>query len=159
MADSAPAEFGRSSGEFINVVTKVRDERHARDAPRIPEVDWPYLAPFGRHSPFRLLSGAVGDTIGGAIRQNKLFYFAASTSSFHPDQAGGTQPHRPRAGQLLRQQIQRSPRERPDHAGKQCHRHPGEDRLVCQPQESVHGALQFRSRAAAERHLRCQAVG
>src|SRR5215467_1612097 len=77
VADSAPAEFGRSSGGFINVVTKsgtndVHGTLHEYQK-------WTGLT--SRLSDGTRLSGFAqeqfGGTIGGAIKKNKLFYFAA----------------------------------------------------------------------------------
>ncbi len=77
VADGAPAEFGRSSGAFINVVTKSgTNETHgtAHEYQR-----WTGLT--SRQSDGTRLSGfsqeQFGGTIGGPIRKNKLFYFAA----------------------------------------------------------------------------------
>src|SRR6266478_3241005 len=77
VSDSAPAEFGRSSGGFINVVTKSgTNETHGT----LHEYQkWTGLT--SRLSDGTRLSGfsqeQFGGTIGGAIRRNKLFYFAA----------------------------------------------------------------------------------
>ena len=77
VADSAPAEFGRSSGGFINVVTKSgTNDLHGT----LHEYQkWTGLT--SRLSDGTRLSGFAqeqfGGTIGGAIKKNKLFYFAA----------------------------------------------------------------------------------
>src|SRR5215813_8689940 len=77
VADSAPAEFGRSSGGFINVVTK--SGTNALHGTLHEYQKWTGLT--SRLSDGTRLSGfsqeQFGGTIGGAIRQNKLFYFAA----------------------------------------------------------------------------------
>jgi hypothetical protein len=77
VADSAPAEFGRSSGGFINVVTKSgTNEVHGT----LHEYQkWTGLT--SRLSDGTRLSGfsqeQFGGTIGGAIKKDKLFYFGA----------------------------------------------------------------------------------
>ena len=82
VADSAPAEFGRSSGGFINVVTKSgTNELHGT----LHEYQkWTGLT--SRLSDGTRLSGFAqeqfGGTIGGAIRKNKLFYFVAYDQQF-----------------------------------------------------------------------------
>jgi len=82
VADSAPAEFGRSSGGFINVVTKsgtntVHGTLHMYQK-------WTGLT--SRLSDGTRLSGfsqeQFGGTIGGAIKKDKLFYFAAFDQQF-----------------------------------------------------------------------------
>ena len=77
VADSAPAEFGRSSGGFINVVTKSgTNELHGT----LHEYQkWTGLT--SRLSDGTRLSGfsqeQFGGTLGGAIKKDKLFYFGA----------------------------------------------------------------------------------
>jgi len=77
VADSAPAEFGRSSGGFINVVTKSgTNDLHGT----LHEYQkWTGLT--SRLSDGTRLSGFAqeqfGGTLGGAINKSKLFYFAA----------------------------------------------------------------------------------
>ncbi len=77
VADSAPAEFGRSSGGFINVVTK--SGTNGTHGTLHEYQKWTGLT--SRLSDGTRLSAfsqeQFGGTIGGAIRQNKLFYFAA----------------------------------------------------------------------------------
>ncbi len=77
VADSAPAEFGRSSGGFINVVTKSgTNELHGT----LHEYQkWTgltsRLADGTRLSAFS--QEQFGGTLGGAIKKDKLFYFGA----------------------------------------------------------------------------------
>ena len=77
VADSAPAEFGRSSGGFINVVTKSGTNELHGTAHEYQK--WTGLT--SRLSDGTRLSGFAqeqfGGTLGGAIKKNKLFYFAA----------------------------------------------------------------------------------
>src|SRR5215472_12048103 len=77
VADSAPAEFGRSSGGFINVVTK--SGTNSTHGTLHEYQKWTGLT--SRLSDGTRLSGfsqeQFGGTLGGAIRKNKLFYFAA----------------------------------------------------------------------------------
>jgi hypothetical protein len=82
VSDSAPAEFGRSSGGFINVVTKSgTNELHGT----LHEYQkWTGLT--SRLSDGTRLSAfsqeQFGGTIGGAIRKDKLFYFVADDHQF-----------------------------------------------------------------------------
>jgi hypothetical protein len=82
VADSAPAEFGRSSGGFINVVTKsgtndLHGSLHYYQK-------WTGLT--SRLSDGTRLSGFAqeqfGGTLGGAIKRDKLFYFVAADQQF-----------------------------------------------------------------------------
>src|SRR5215472_3990980 len=82
VADSAPAEFGRSSGGFINVVTK--SGTNGTHGTLHEYQKWTGLT--SRLSDGTRLSGfsqeQFGGTVGGAIRKNKLFYFAAFDQQF-----------------------------------------------------------------------------
>src|SRR5215475_3434023 len=82
VADSAPAEFGRSSGGFINVVTK-SGTNNTHGTPHEYQ-KWTGLT--SRLSDGTRLSGfsqeQFGGTFGGAIRKDKLFYFAAYDQQF-----------------------------------------------------------------------------
>jgi Carboxypeptidase regulatory-like domain/TonB dependent receptor/TonB-dependent Receptor Plug Domain len=77
VADGAPAEFGRSSGGFINVVTKSGTNELHGTAHEFQK--WTGLT--SRQSDGTRLSAfsqeQFGGTIGGPIRKNKLFFFAA----------------------------------------------------------------------------------
>src|SRR5215469_5721736 len=82
VADSAPAEFGRSSGGFINVVTKsgtndIHGSLHEYEK-------WTGLT--ARLSDGTRLSAfhqeQFGGTFGGAIKKDKLFYFVAYDQQF-----------------------------------------------------------------------------
>ena len=82
VADSAPAEFGRSSGGFINVVTKsgtnqIHGSLHEYEK-------WTGLT--SRLSDGTRLSAfhqeQFGGTLGGAIKKDKLFYFVAYDQQF-----------------------------------------------------------------------------
>jgi hypothetical protein len=82
VADSAPAEFGRSSGGFINVVTKSGTNDVHGTAHEYQK--WTGLT--SRLSDGTRLSGFTqeqfGGTIGGAIKKDKLFYFGAFDQQF-----------------------------------------------------------------------------
>jgi hypothetical protein len=82
VADSAPAEFGRSSGGFINVVTKSGTNNLHGTLHEYQK--WTGLT--SRLSDGTRLSGFAqeqfGGTIGGAIKKDKLFYFAAYDEQF-----------------------------------------------------------------------------
>jgi hypothetical protein len=82
VADSAPAEFGRSSAGFINVVTKSGTNQIHGTAHEYQK--WTGLT--ARLSDGTRLSGfsqeQFGGTLGGAIRKDKLFYFVAWDQQF-----------------------------------------------------------------------------
>ena len=82
VADSAPAEFGRSSGGFVNVVTKSGTNQIHGTAHEYQK--WTGLT--SRLSDGTRLSGFAqeqfGGTLGGAIKKDKLFYFAAVDQQF-----------------------------------------------------------------------------
>ena len=82
VADSAPAEFGRSSGGFINVVTKSGTNQVHGSLHEYQK--WTGLT--SRLSDGTRLSAfsqeQFGGTFGGAIKKDKLFYFIAYDQQF-----------------------------------------------------------------------------
>lgn len=82
VASDAPAEFGRSSGGFINVVTKSGTNELHGSLHHYQK--WTGLT--SRLSNGTRLSGfsqeQFGGTLGGAIIKNKLFYFGAYDQQF-----------------------------------------------------------------------------
>ena len=82
VADSAPAEFGRSSGGFINVVTK--SGTNSLHGTLHEYQKWTGLT--SRLSDGTRLSAfsqeQFGGTLGGAIKKDKLFYFLAFDQQF-----------------------------------------------------------------------------
>jgi hypothetical protein len=82
VADSAPAEFGRSSGGFVNVVTK--SGTNTLHGTLHEYQKWTGLT--SHLSDGTRLSGfsqeQFGGTLGGAIKKDKLFYFAAFDQQF-----------------------------------------------------------------------------
>lgn len=82
VADSAPAEFGRSSSGFINVVTKSGTNEIHGTAHEYQK--WTGLT--SRLSDGTRLSGfsqeQFGGTLGGAFKKDKLFYFVAFDQQF-----------------------------------------------------------------------------
>jgi Carboxypeptidase regulatory-like domain/TonB dependent receptor/TonB-dependent Receptor Plug Domain len=82
VSDNAPAEFGRSSGGFINVVTKsgtndlhgTLHEYQKWTGLTSRLTDGTRLSAFSQEQ--------FGGTFGGAIRKNKLFYFGAYDQQF-----------------------------------------------------------------------------
>ena len=82
VADSAPAEFGRSSGGFINVVTKSGTNQLHGSLHHYEK--WTGLT--ARLSDGTRLSAfhqeQFGGTLGGAIKKDKLFYFVAYDQQF-----------------------------------------------------------------------------
>jgi hypothetical protein len=78
VADGAPAEFGRSSGGFINVVTKSGTNLFhgtAHEYQRFTGLT-ARLSDGSRYGGFS--QEQFGGTLGGAIRKNRLFFFGAS---------------------------------------------------------------------------------
>ncbi|MEP6536829.1 MAG: TonB-dependent receptor [Bryobacteraceae bacterium] len=77
VADGAPAEFGRSSSGFINVVTKSGTNKLHGTAHEFQK--WTGLT--SRQSDGTRISGfsqeQFGGTVGGPIKNDKLFFFAA----------------------------------------------------------------------------------
>ena len=82
VSDSAPAEFGRSSGGFINVVTKSGTNVTHGSAHEYQK--WTGLT--SRLSDGTRLSAfsqeQFGGTVGGAIKKDKIFYFGAYDQQF-----------------------------------------------------------------------------
>ena len=82
VADGAPAEFGRSSGGFVNVVTKSGTNQIHGTAHEFQK--WTGLT--ARQSDGTRLSAfsqeQFGGTIGGPIKKDKLFYFVAYDQQF-----------------------------------------------------------------------------
>ncbi len=82
VSDNAPAEFGRSSGGFINVVTKsgtndlhgTAHEYQKWTALTSKLSDGTSISAFSQEQ--------FGGTMGGAIRKNKLFFFGAYDQQF-----------------------------------------------------------------------------
>ena len=81
VADGAPAEFGRSSGGFVNVVTKsgtneTRGSVHAfyKDDSLSSEAENPDGSKADKFDQQQI---QVGFTLGGPVRQDGLFYFLA----------------------------------------------------------------------------------
>lgn len=77
VADGAPAEFGRSSSGFINVVTKSGTNEMHGTAHHFQK----FTGLTARQSDGTRISGfsqeQFGGTIGGPIKKDKLFFFAA----------------------------------------------------------------------------------
>ncbi len=82
VSESAPAEFGRSSGGFINVVTKSGTNVTHGSAHEYQK--WTGLT--SRLSDGTRLSAfsqeQFGGTLGGALKKDKLFYFGAYDQQF-----------------------------------------------------------------------------
>ncbi|HUP23638.1 MAG TPA: TonB-dependent receptor [Thermoanaerobaculia bacterium] len=81
VTDGAPAEFGRSSGGFVNVVTKSGTNEMAGSAHLFFKNDSLSSSPQNRdgsrESGFDFDQTQYGFTLGGPLRQDKLFYFLA----------------------------------------------------------------------------------
>ena len=82
VADGAPAEFGRSSGGFVNVVTKSGTNQVHGTAHEFQK--WTGLT--SRQSDGTRIGAfsqeQFGGTIGGPIKKDKLFYFLAYDQQF-----------------------------------------------------------------------------
>ncbi len=108
VADSAPAEFGRSSGGFINVVTKSgTNDTHGT----LHEYQkWTGLT--SRLSDGTRLAAFSQEQFGGTLGRRDpqgqaVLFRGLRPAVLHADQAEQSQPHRPAAGQLLRHEVQR----------------------------------------------------
>jgi hypothetical protein len=82
VADGAPAEFGRSSGGFVNVITKsgtndLHGSAHVyyKDDSFAAKAAKPRSAGGGTADKFDLTRWQEGFTLGGPLLQDRLFYF------------------------------------------------------------------------------------
>lgn len=82
VADSAPAEFGRSSGGFINVVTKSGTNLIHGTAHEFQKLTALTSKLSNGTSISDFTQEQFGGTIGGAIKKDKLFYFGAVDQQF-----------------------------------------------------------------------------
>ncbi len=82
VSEGAPAEFGRSSGGFINVVTKSGTNKLRGTAHFFYKDDSisesPQLPDGGREPDFSFDQQQYGFTLGGPLLRDKLFFFAAA---------------------------------------------------------------------------------
>ncbi len=82
VTDGAPAEFGRSSGGFVNVVTKsgtnsLKGTAHVFFKNDSLSED-PQLRSGGRETAFEFDQAQYGFTVGGPLRRDKAFFFVAA---------------------------------------------------------------------------------
>ena len=80
VADGANAEFGRSQGGFVNVITKSGTNDLAGTAHAVYKNDSlseDPKTPSGGTAPFEFDQTQVGFTLGGPLVRDKLFYFTA----------------------------------------------------------------------------------
>ncbi len=97
ITDGAPAEFGRSSGGFVNVVTKSGTNDFHGSAHAFFKSDSlssnPQLRGGGREPDSSFDQNQLGFTLGGPIKKDKLFFFLA-TDQQRADQTKQTDPNR-----------------------------------------------------------------
>ncbi len=81
VADGAPAEFGRSSGGFVNVVTKSGTNQYRGTAHLFFDNDSMSTraerADGDREPDFDSEEGQIGFTLGGPLKQDEIFFFTA----------------------------------------------------------------------------------
>ena len=97
VTEGAPAEFGRSSGGFVNVVTKsgtnsLKGSVHTfyksdslQESPKLPDG--------GTEPDFSFNQAQYGFTLGGALKKDKLFFFTALDTQ-KADETKQTDPNR-----------------------------------------------------------------
>lgn len=82
VADGAPAEFGRSSSGFVNVVTKSGTNNYSGTAHAFFKNDSlsteAERADGSREPKFDSQQQQIGFTLGGPIKENKVFFFVAT---------------------------------------------------------------------------------
>ena len=112
MADGANAEFGRSSGGFVNVVTKSGTNDLARHGPRLLQgrragVGAPRTPDGSAADKFDFDQQQFGFTLGGPLKKDKLFYFVGRRLPERQlDEADRPDPHRAARRRLLREPRQ-----------------------------------------------------
>jgi hypothetical protein len=163
VASGANAEFGRSNGGFVNVVTKsgtnqIHGTLHAyfkddslSSAPKKADGSEADKFPFSQQQ--------YGFTLGGPIVKDKAFYFVALDYQ-NGDSTKQTDPSRIEQRVVDYFAALGSPgRERLDRAHQRRARVPRQDRLAAEPQAPRHDPLQLHLGRAEERHLRRRLVG
>ena len=97
VTEGAPAEFGRSSGGFVNVVTKSGTNSMSGTAHVFYKDDSlsesPQLPEGGREPDFTFEQAQYGFTLGGALKKDKAFFFLAADSQ-DADRTKQTDPGR-----------------------------------------------------------------
>ena len=82
VTEGAPAEFGRSAGGFVNVVTKSGTNKHRGDGPLLLQERQPGSDTAknrdGSEDPREFSQNQFGFTVGGAIKRDSIFYFLAA---------------------------------------------------------------------------------
>ena len=163
VASGANAEFGRSNGGFVNVVTKSgTNEMHGTlhayfkddslsSAPKNADGSEADKFPFSQQQ--------YGFTLGGPIVKDKAFYFVALDYQ-NGDSTKQTDPSRIEQRVVDYFASARQPgRERLDRAHQRRARVPRQDRLAAEPQAPRHDPLQLHLVRAEERHLRRRLLG
>ena len=97
ITDGAPAEFGRSSGGFVNVITKSGTNNLRGSAHAFFKNDSlssnPQLRGGGREPDSSFDQTQLGFTVGGPLQKDKLFFFIAADQQ-RADQTKQTDPTR-----------------------------------------------------------------
>ena len=163
VADGAPAEFGRSSGGFVNVITKsgTNDTNGTvhfffkndslSDSPQNPDGS---KADKGDSSQIQ-----GGFTLGGPIKTDRVFYFLAGDVQ-RGDQTKQTDPTRIEQRVVDYFASLGSPeRERPDQAHQRRRGGAGQGGLERLAEQPVDPALQLHQLRAGQRHLRRRLLG
>ena len=77
IATGAPAEFGRTAGGVVNVVTKSGTNQRTRLAVLLPAARGHDRSAVGRHVAQDFHREQFGGTFGGPIKRDKAFFFGA----------------------------------------------------------------------------------
>ena len=142
VADGAAAEFGRSGGGFVNVVTKSGTNTPAGSAHFFFKED-SLSSENSDGEKFPFDQQQFGATFGGPIRKNQVFFLLAyDEQGFDQQQAARSRPHRTARRRLLRP-LGSAERERADRPHQRRARVPGQDRLPGQRGEPLHRPLQL----------------
>jgi len=159
VADGANAEFGRSSGGFINVITKSGTNQFHGSAHYFGKydglsADFSHTFANGSTSGFQpdFRQHQFGGTIGGPLVRDKAFFFLAADE----DRAD-----RSAAAGLRRHGIRRcaSRRFRPDRPDQRRQCAPGQAGFPAEPETQRIPQVQLHLLQATERHVRRGLVG
>ena len=163
VAEGANAEFGRSNGGFVNVVTKSGTNQLHGSAHFYFKNDGissaPKRADGTSADKFDFSQYQTGFTLGGPLQQDKaLLLPGLRLPGRQLDQADRSLAHRAAGGGLLLAPGQPQ-RERPHRPHQRRPRVPGQARLAGQPPPPADPALQLHLVRAGQRHLRRGLLG
>ena len=163
VAEGANAEFGRSNGGFVNVVTKSGTNDLHGTAHLYYKNDGlssaPKRADGTSADKFDFSQFQTGFTLGGPLKKDKVFYFLAldyqdGTSTKQTDSSR----IEPRVVDFFTEPGQPQ-RERADRAHQRRPGVPGQGRLAAERQAPGHDPLQLHLVGAGQRHLRRGLLG